>query len=85
MTRILFYIVRIYRPRSKCSHLKNENFYQFFLPFPESPSHFRHLAIKDDFIATLFRKLQIVKELFRLLSKKLRFRTPFDSQHVNGS
>ena len=36
-------------------------------------------------IATLFRKLQIVKDLVRPLSKKHRFRTPFDSQHVKGS
>ena len=33
-------------------------------------------------IPTLFRKLQTVKELVRLLSKKHRFRTPFDNQLV---
>ena len=32
-------------------------------------------------VATLLRKLQAVKDLVRLLSKKHRFRTPFDSQH----
>ena len=36
-------------------------------------------------IATLFRKLQTVKDLVRALSKKHRFRAPFDSQHVKGS
>ena len=36
-------------------------------------------------IATLFRKLQTVKDLITPLSKKHRFRTPFDSQHVKGS
>ena len=36
-------------------------------------------------IATLFSKLQTVKDLFRPLSKKHRFTTPFDSQHVKGS
>ena len=36
-------------------------------------------------IATLFRKLQTVKDLFRPLSKKHRFKTPFDIQHVKGS
>ena len=36
-------------------------------------------------IATLLRKLQAVKDLVRPLSKKQRFRAPFDSQHVNGS
>ena len=36
-------------------------------------------------IATLFRRTQAVKNLFRPLSEKHRFRTPFDSQHVKGS
>ena len=35
--------------------------------------------------AILFRKLQIVKDLFRPLSEKHRFKTPFDSQDVKGS
>ena len=36
-------------------------------------------------IATLFGKLQTAKDSVRPLSKKYRFRTPFDSQHVKGS
>ena len=36
-------------------------------------------------IPTLFPKLQTVKDLVRPLSKKHRFRAPFDSQHVKGS
>ena len=36
-------------------------------------------------IATLFRKLQTVKDLITPLSKKHRFRTPIDSQHFKGS
>ena len=36
-------------------------------------------------IRSLFRKLQTVKELVRPPSKKHRFRTPFDSQHVKWS
>ena len=36
-------------------------------------------------IGTLFRKLWTVKDLVRQLSKKCRFRTPFDSQHGKGS
>ena len=36
-------------------------------------------------IATLFRKLQIAKNFVRPLSKKHRFRTLFDSQHVKMS
>ena len=36
-------------------------------------------------IATLFRKLQTVKDLPRPLYKKQRFRAPFDSQDVRAS
>ena len=36
-------------------------------------------------IATSFQKLQTVKDFVRAISKKHRFRTPFDSQHVKGS
>ena len=35
--------------------------------------------------ATLFRNLQIVKDFFRALSKRHRFRTLFASQHVKAS
>ena len=34
--------------------------------------------------ATLFRKLQTVKDLIKPLSEKYRFRRPFESQHVKG-
>ena len=36
-------------------------------------------------IATLFRKLQTMKDLDRPLSKKPRFGSPLDSQHVKWS
>ena len=36
-------------------------------------------------IATSFRNLQTVKEFVTAISKKHRFRTPFDSEHVKGS
>ena len=36
-------------------------------------------------IATLLRKLQAVKDLVNLLSKKTLFRTLLESQHVKGS
>ena len=35
-------------------------------------------------IATLLRKLQIVKVMVRPLSKKYRLKTPVDSQHVKA-
>ena len=36
-------------------------------------------------IATLFHKLQTVKELVRPLFKKYRLRNSFESQHIKGS
>ena len=40
---------------------------------------------KNIVIANVFPKLQTVKELVRPLSKKRRFKTSFDSEHVKGS
>ena len=36
-------------------------------------------------IASFFGQLETVKELFRPLSEKVGFRTPFDRQHVKES
>ena len=36
-------------------------------------------------IATSLRNFQAGKDLVRVLSKKHRVRTPFDSQHIKGS
>ena len=36
-------------------------------------------------IATLFRKLQTLKDSFTPVSKKHRFRAPFEIQHVKES
>ena len=86
MTSILFDIVRIYHPRLKCNYLKNKKlFVVFFFHFWNLHQILNILKKKIIFIATLFRKLEAVKDLFRPLSKKHCFRTPFDSQHVKGS
>ena len=60
--------------------LKPKSFSKSFVQFLESSSHFKRFEIIV--IANLFRKLQTVKDLVRPLSKKHRFRTPFDSQHL---
>ena len=36
-------------------------------------------------IAYVFSKLETAKDLVRKLSKKIRFKAPFDSQHAKGS
>ena len=65
--------------------LKSKTFSHFNIPFLETKSNFKHFEQKMIVIATLFRKLQTVKDLDRQLSKKHTFRAPFDSQHVKGS
>ena len=86
ISTILFRIERICGPRFKCSYLKNETLSTILL------FHFWNLhqilnifKKKMILIATLFPKLQTVKELLRPLSKKHHFRTLFDSQLVKRS
>ena len=57
----------------------------FFFHFWNLDQILNILKKKMIVIATLFRKLQTVKDFFRPLSKKHRLRTPFDSQYVKGS
>ena len=87
MTTILFGIARICCPRFKRNYLSNEKLLLILL------FHFWNLhkslnILKKKkllFIATLFRKLQTVKDLVTPLSKKHRLRRHFDSEHVKGS
>ena len=65
--------------------LKQKMFSDFFVPFLECTSNFKHFEQKDVLIATSFRKLQTVKEVVRQLFQKHPFRKPFDSQHIKGS
>ena len=86
MTSILLGIVTICCHRFKCNYLKNERQFQvFFFYFCTLHQILNILKKEMIIIATLFSKLQTVKDLFRPLSKKHRFTTPFDSQHVKGS
>ena len=57
-------------------------FSEIFIPFLESTSNFKHFEKKMIIIANAFPKLQTVNILVRPLSKKRRFRTRFDNQHV---
>ena len=63
---------------------KPKTFSQLLFPFLESTSNFKHFKRDMIFIASVFPKLQTVKILVRPLSKKRRFKTRFDSQHVKA-
>ena len=64
---------------------KRKTLFQFFVPFLGSEPSLNVLKEKMIVIANVFPKLQAVKIFVRRLSKKRRFRTRSDSQHVKAS
>ena len=64
---------------------KQSTFSEFFFPFLESTSYFKNFETNMIVTANAFPKLRTLKILVRILSKKRRFRTRFDSQHVKAS
>ena len=86
MTSIVFKIARISHSQFKWNYLKNEKkFLNFLIHFQKIHQILNFLKKKMMVIANVFPKLQTVKNLVRPLSKKHRFRTRFDSQHVKSS
>ena len=68
----------IRRPLSK----KHTAFSQFFLAFPKFTLNFEHFQKKNTtLIADLFPKLRTPKNVVRYMSKKSRFKVPFDRKH----
>ena len=85
MTNIVFKIARICHYQEKCNYLKNKNlFLNSFSHFWNPHQIFNILKEKMTVIANVFPKLQTVKNLFKTICKKCRFRTCFDSQHVKA-
>ena len=64
---------------------KRKTVYEFFVLYLESTSNFKHFEKNMIVTANVYSKFQTVKILVRPLSKKRRFRTRFDSQHVKAS
>ena len=64
---------------------KQKIFSNFFVQFLKTTLYFEDFDQKMIVMATLFWKVQTVKNLVRPLSKKHRLRTPFDSQQVKVS
>ena len=46
---------------------------------------FQHVQKKMTLVFYVFPKLETAKNVVGKISKKTRFKTPFDSQHVKGS
>ena len=86
MTNVLFKIARICHFQFKCNYLKNEKHFLIFLfCFWNLHQILNVLKKKIIVIANVFHKLQTVKNLVRPFSKKRRYRTRFDNQHVKVS
>ena len=64
---------------------KQNSFSQFFPPFLKCTFNFKYFKNKMTLIADVFPKLQAAKDVLPQMPKSPRFRTPCDSQHVNGS
>ena len=86
MKSILFEILRISGSRFKCSYLKNETFFLKFWFFFWNIHQILNILKKIMIvIAITFPILQTVKFLVKPISKKLHFRTSFDSQYIKSS
>ena len=86
MPSILFKIVRICNSQFKCNYLTNKKlFLNFLFNFWNLHQNLKILKKGMIVIANVFPKVQTVKILVRQISKKIRFRTLFDIQHVKAS
>ena len=86
MACIPFKIVRSCNCQVKCNYLKNQKiFLHFFFHFWNLDQILNILEKKMIVIANVFPKLGTVKILVRRLSKKCRFRTRIDIQHMKAS
>ena len=85
MRSILFEIMQFVVPNSNAVILKTKNILSLFSSILWIYIKFLNILEKKMIvIAILFRNLPTIRDLFRKLSKKYRFRTLFDSQHVKG-
>ena len=62
---------------------KQKAFSQFFLAFSKFTLNIQNFQKKITLIADLFPKLCTTKNVVRYMSKKSRFKGPFDRQHGN--
>ena len=86
MGSILFKVVRICKSQFKCNYLKNEKLFLNFLFYLWNPHQTLKILKKNMMVmANVLPKFQTVNILVRPLSKKRRFRTRFDIQHVRSS
>ena len=82
MTSILFLTEAIYCNILRCSYLRNEKlFLNLFLDFLNLDLILNNFKKNMTLIADVFLNLRIPKYVVREMSKKSRFRGPFDKWH----
>ena len=82
MTSILFLTENIWRNQFGSNFLKNEKlFLYYFLHFRNRHEILNIWKKQMSFIADLCAKLRTPKNVVRYMSKKSRFKGPFDRQH----
>ena len=85
MASMLFKFVRICNSQFKCNYRKKDkHFLNFLLRFLNLHQILNILKKKMIVIVTVFPKLQTVNILVRPLSKKRRFRTRLEIEHVKA-
>ena len=86
MTSIFFVTVRIWSIQFKCNYLKNKKLFLYILLRCWNLNSMLNILEKQiNLIAYVFPNFRTAKDVVMQMSKKPRFRTPFDSQHVKGS
>ena len=82
MTSIFFITENIWRNQFGSNYLKNEKLFRnFFLHFRNRHEILNIFKKKMSFIADLLAKLRTPENVVRYISKKSRFKGPFDGQH----
>ena len=83
MSSILYVIGRIHRNRFNCNDLRDKNIFLNVLLLTWNLHEMsNNLKQKMTFKGYVFSELETAKDVVSQISKKLRFRTPCDSQHV---
>ena len=87
MTSIPSLVETIECKQLRSSYLKNKTFFlNFFFVFRfESALNFQHFQKKVTLIDYVFPKLPTTKHMLRSMSKRSRFRGPFDRPHGKRS
>ena len=81
MKSILFLLETIERYQFGCNYLRKKTFSQFLTAFLKCILNFKYFEKKDDPDRFCISEITDSENVVRYMSKKSRFRGPFDKQH----